>query len=187
MMLVKKKQKRKKNNPPCILSIYPWIRFFLFFFFRHQNPLFERKFDLQSCWEARSKFLYLVINQSNFTSQYQNRKLPTLFPKFSPRGSSATGHDPGSTCANPILSFCRRLLSSPSSHQRKEEAEGARGGRRLSPGSDSRVGNYSFRGEGGEEGECSNSKAGHHLPYLFIPRCRLLAGWVSANANGIAS
>lgn len=186
MMLVKKNKKEKKT----ILHVYyPYIHgydFFFFFFFRHQNPLFERKFDLQSCWEARSKFLYLVINQSNFTSQYQNRKLPTLFPKFSPRGSSATGHDPGSTCANPILSFCRRLLSSPSS-QRKEEAEGARGGRRLSPGSDSRVGNYSFRGEGGEEGECSNSKAGHHLPYLFIPRCRLLAGWVSANANGIAS
>lgn len=141
----------------------------------------------------RSKKQTYLINQSNFTSRnFQNRKLPILFSRVqnSPRGGAAQLATIQQARRAPTRFFLSVVAYCPPSplpltrEKKKPKVPGSEGGVDY-PRADSRVGNYSFRGEGGASVRIQRRAT--TFPYLFIPGCRLLAGWVSANANGIAS
>lgn len=117
----------------------------------------------------RSKKQTYLINQSNFTSRnFQNRKLPILFSRVqnSPRGGAAQLATIQQARRAPTRFFLSVVAYCPPSplpltrEKKKPKVPGSEGGVDY-PRADSRVGNYSFRGE------CSNSKAGHHLS-LFV-------------------
>lgn len=105
----------------------------------------------------RSKKQTYLINQSNFTSRnFQNRKLPILFSRVqnSPRGEAAQLATIQQARRAPTRFFLSVVAYCPPSplpltrEKKKPKVPGSEGGVDY-PRADSRVGNYSFRGEGG--------------------------------------